>query len=138
MEYIILNDIKSEELMYIRKLVNWNKPITLEQYKKALDNTMCKVLIKNDKDIIGLGRLVGDYSCKGLLSDIIVNPKYQGKGFGKIIVTNLINQVKESLKEGEVFQIEASPTYGNRDFYVKCGMKYKPENQDGVYIWITK
>ena len=27
---------------------------------------------------------------------------------------------------------------GNRDFYVKCGMKYKPENQDGVYIWIKK
>ena len=135
MDYVILSDIKAEELMYIRKLVNWNKPITLEQYKKAVDNTMCKVLIKNNKDIIGLGRLVGDYS---VLSDIIDNPKYQGMGYGKIIVTTLIKQVKDTLKEGEYFQIEATPTYGNRDFYIKCGMKYKPENQDGVYIWITK
>lgn len=138
MDYEILSDIKAEELMYMRKLVNWNKPITLEQYKKAVDNTMFKVLIKNNKDIIGLGRLVGDYSCKGVLSDIIVNPKYQGIGYGKIIVTTLIKQVKDTLKEGEYFQIEATPTYGNRDFYIKCGMKYKPENQDGVYIWITK
>ena len=138
MKYILLNDIKPEELMYMRKLVCWNKPITIDQYKKALDNTMYKVLIKNDSDIIGLGRLVGDYSCKGLLSDIIVNPKYQGKGYGKIIVTSLIEQVRNSLSAGEVFQIEAAPTYGNRDFYIKCGMKYKPQNQDGVYIWIEK
>ena len=26
----------------------------------------------------------------------------------------------------------------NREFYIKCGMKYKPENQDGVYVWIKK
>ena len=138
MNYTILYDIKPNELKYMRELVSWNKPITINQYKKGLDNTMCKVLIKNDKDIIGLGRLVGDNSCKGLLSDIIVNPKYQGKGYGKIIVTNLIEQVKNLLNEGEVFQIEAVPTCGNRDFYIKCGMKYKPQNQDGVYIWIEK
>ena len=45
---------------------------------------------------------------------------------------------KQTLKEGELFQIEATPTSGNRDFYIKCGMKYKPENQDGTYIWIKK
>lgn len=34
--------------------------------------------------------------------------------------------------------LEASPACGKREFYIKCGMKYKPENQDGVYLWIKK
>ena len=59
-------------------------------------------------------------------------------GYGKMVVQSLIKQVYDSLNEGEVFQIEATPTAGNRDFYVKSGMKYKPENQDGVYVWIEK
>ena len=62
----------------------------------------------------------------------------KGKGYGKIVVTTLLQIVKDNLKEGEIFQIEATPTCGNRDFYVKCGFKYKPENQDGVYVWLKK
>ena len=81
---------------------------------------------------------MSDYSCKGVLSDIMVNPEYQKKGYGKIVVTRLFEMISNNLKEGEKYQIEATPTNGNRDFYVKCGMKYKPENQDGTYLWIEK
>ncbi|MBR1386741.1 MAG: GNAT family N-acetyltransferase [Bacilli bacterium] len=137
MNYEIIHDIKSEDIIYLREILGWKK-ISIEQFDKALNNTMYKVSIKNDKDIIACGRLIGDYSCKGLLSDILVNPKYQKQGFGKMIVCELLDMVKNNLKENEKFQIEASPTNGNREFYIKCGMKYKPENQDGVYIWLEK
>ncbi len=137
MGYEIIEDIRAEDLCYLRKILGW-KELTVSQFEKGIKNTMCKVTIKNDQDIIALGRLVGDYSCKGVLSDIMVNPKYQKKGFGKIVVTNLLNQALTFLNEGEQFQVEATPTSGNRDFYVKCGMKYKPENQDGVYVWLKK
>ena len=73
-----------------------------------------------------------------MLTDIIVDEEYQGKGVGKIIVTTLISELRKKLNHGDLFQLEASPTYGNREFYIKCGMKYKPENQDGVYIWLSK
>ena len=137
MKYKVINDVKAENICYLRKILGW-KELSLNQFEKGIKNTMCKVTIKNDKDIIALGRLVGDYSCKGVLSDIMVNPKYQKQGFGKIVVTNLLEQTALFLNEGEQFQVEATPTDGNRDFYVKCGMKYKPENQDGVYIWLKK
>jgi hypothetical protein len=52
------------------------------------------------------------------------------------MVKNILEYVKDSLKEGEKFQIELLPTTGNREFYLKLGFKYKPENMDGVYIWI--
>ena len=137
MKYTVVNDIVPEDLTNIRKELGW-KEISLNQVKKGLENTMCKVSVKVDNVTIALGRLVGDYSCKGVLSDIMVSPNYQGKGFGKIVVTTLLDMVQNTLSEGDLFQIEATPTYGNRDFYIKCGFKYKPENQDGVYIWLKK
>lgn len=135
MDYKIINDLKSEDLLYLRKLLGW-KEIKKEQVDIGLKNTEYKITIRNDEDVIAIGRIISDYSCKGLLSDIIVNPKYQKQGFGKIVVTSLMNMVKDNLKEGDLFQLEAAPTYGNREFYVNCGMKYKPENQDGTYLWI--
>lgn len=137
MEYSVIYDIKPRDFINLRKVLGW-KEINLEQVEKGLDNTMCKVSVKIDNETIALGRLVGDYSCKGVLSDILVHPNYQGKGFGKIVVTTLLKMAQDTLKEGELFQIEATPTSGNRDFYVKCGFKYKPENQDGVYVWLKK
>lgn len=47
-------------------------------------------------------------------------------------------EAKDIVYLRDLFMLEASPTCGNRDFYVKCGLKYKPENQDGVYVWIEK
>mgnify|MGYP004521847691 FL=1 len=137
MEYKIYNYIEAKDIVYLRDLLGWKK-VSEEQFVRSLKNTMCSVSIKNDDDVIAVGRVVGDYYTKGLLSDILVNPKYQGMGYGKIIINNLLEQIKDNLNTGDLFMLEASPTCGNRDFYVKCGLKYKPENQDGVYVWIEK
>lgn len=137
MIYDVIHDLTAEDIMELRKVLGW-KEISCDQFKKGLENTMFKISIKHNGKIIACGRLIGDYSCKGLLSDIMVHPNYQKQGLGKAIVTTLLDMVKDSLNKGDLFQIEAAPTNGNRDFYIKCGMKYKPENQDGVYIWLKK
>lgn len=133
----IIDDIIPGDLIILRESVSWKK-IDHRQIKKALDHTMVKVSVKSNDKIIACGRLVGDYSCKGVLSDIIVCPDYQGIGLGKIVVKRLLEIVKDDLKPGQLFQVEATPTSGNRNFYIKCGLKYKPEVQDGVYIWLKK
>lgn len=137
MEYSVIYDIDPIDFINFRKVLSW-KEINLTQVEKALNNTMCKVSVRVQGKTVALGRLVGDYSCKGVLSDILVHPDYQRKGFGKIVVTKLLQMVQDNLNEGDLFQIEATPTHGNREFYVKYGFKYKPENQDGVYVWLKK
>lgn len=67
MNYEILDDIKPKEFVELRKSVEW-KEINLEQSTIALNNTMIKVSIVVDKKVVAMGRLVGDYSCKGVLS----------------------------------------------------------------------
>ena len=137
MKYTINNNIEVLDYVQIRESVGWNKiPDLLVQ--KAINNSMFNVSIFDNNKCIGVGRIVGDNALKGMLTDIMVLPEYQGKGIGKTIVTTLINQLNNMVEDGECFQLEASPTSNNREFYIKCGMKYKPENQDGVYLWIRK
>ena len=133
----IVDSLSAEDLYSLRESLGW-KLLSIEQLERALKNTMCMVSIMKDGKCIACGRVVGDYSTKGVLSDILVHPNYQKNGYGKLVVTHLLKRIEDVLSPREQFQLEATPTYGNREFYVKCGMKYKPENQDGVYVWIKK
>lgn len=133
----IRNKITSQEFYNIRKSVQW-KDIKLEQLEEALNHSMIVIGIYEEDTIVAMGRLVGDYSCRGMLTDIIVKPEFQRKGYGKLIVTKILEQCENNLKDGDMICIEANPTVGNKDFYVNCGLKYKPEVQDGVYIWLKK
>ncbi|MDY6072210.1 MAG: GNAT family N-acetyltransferase [Bacilli bacterium] len=133
----IVDSLSAEDLYSLRESLGW-KLLSIKQLERALKNTMCMVSIIKDDKCIACGRVVGDYSTKGVLSDILVRPDYQKNGYGKLVVTHLLKRIENVLSPGEQFQLEATPTHGNREFYVKCGMKYKPENQDGVYVWIKK
>ena len=137
MNYIIKDTIDYNDFCDIRKSINWNE-LNPNQVKRAIDGSMFNVSVFDNDLCVGVGRIVGDGVLKGILTDVMVREDYQGKDIGKMIVTTLIKNLDDSINIGESFQLEASPTYGNRDFYVKCGMKYKPENQDGTYLWIRK
>ena len=135
--YRVEKYINLSDFLEIRHQLGW-KEIKIEQIEKAINNSMVNISIFDENLCVGVGRVVGDNVLKGMLTDIMVKKEYHGKGIGKLIVTNLIKEITNSLEEGELFQLEASPTSGNRDFYINCGLKYKPENQDGVYLWIKK
>lgn len=135
--YKIQYNINTADFINIRRNVGWND-IPYQLVEKAINNSMISISVFYKKQCIGIGRIVGDNVLKGMLTDIMVLKEYQGKGVGKLILTSLINKLNNMIKEGECFQLEASPTANNREFYIKCGMKYKPENQDGVYLWIRK
>lgn len=137
MKYSIKDTIDYIDFCDIRKSINWNE-LNPQQVKRAIDNSMFNVSVFDGDLCVGVGRIVGDGVLKGVLTDVMVRDNYQGKGIGKIIVTTLIKNLEDSINTSESFQLEATPTFNNRDFYVKCGMKYKPENQDGTYLWIRK
>ena len=117
--------------------VGWNT-YNENQVRKALDNTMYMVKVLIDDKLVGIGRVVGDYSIVCMLSDVCVKPEYQGNGIGQIIVNRLRELIEENVKLGEKIQIELTPTAGNEKFYQKCGFKYKPEKITGMYLWIKK
>lgn len=137
MNYIIKKEIDVKDFVFIRSNLKWNY-IPEELVERALSGSMINISVFDENKCIGVGRIVGDHALKGMLTDIMVLKDYQNKGVGKLIVTSLIEELTKNIKNGECFQLEASPTANNREFYIKCGLKYKPENQDGVYLWIRK
>ena len=136
-EIILEENITVEEFLDIIESVGF-KTYSKEQVEKALKNTMYMVKAIMDNKVVGIGRVVGDYSIVCCLSDICVRPEYQGKGIGLKIVNRLREMIEEGVKEGEKMQIELTPTAGNEEFYKKAGFKYKPDKITGMYLWIKK
>lgn len=135
--YKIEHNITIEEFLEMVKSVGW-KEYSEEQISKALKNTMYMVKVMDNDKVVGMGRVVGDYSIVCMLTDISVKPEYQKKGIGLMIVNELKNLIEKNVKEGEKIQIELTPTSGNEPFYQKAGFKYKPEKITGMYLWIKK
>lgn len=133
----IRNKVTGYEFNEMRKNFGW-KETDPKQLDKAIENSMIVVGIYENDELLAMGRLVGDFSFKALLSDIMVRPDQQKKGYGKLVVTKILEIAKENMNEGDLLCIEGSPTNGNLEFYLKCGFKYKPEIQDGIYIWLKK
>lgn len=129
--------VASDEFLDIIESVGW-KTYSRKQVDKALKNTMYMVRAKIDNKVVGIGRVVGDYSILCCLSGICVRPEYQGKGIGTIIVNELRKMIEKGVKDGEKMLVELTPTAGNEKFYEKCGFKYKPNIITGMYLWIKK
>ena len=136
-EVILEEKISVDEFLEVIESVGF-KTYSKEQVEKALNNTMYMVKAIIDDKVVGIGRVVGDYSIVCCLTDICVKPEYQGKGIGSKIVNKLKNMVEAGVKEGEKMQIELTPTAGNEEFYKKAGFKYKPDVITGMYLWIKK
>lgn len=137
MKYKIENSINEEEFIEMVESVGW-KTYSKEQVKKALINTMYMVKIFYNNEVVGIGRVVGDYSIVCILTDICVKPKFQGKGIGLKIVNELKKMIESGVNAGDKMQIELTPTAGNEEFYKKAGFKYKPDVITGMYLWIKK
>ena len=136
-EIILEEKITVNEFLDVIESVGF-KTYSKEQVEKALRNTMYMVKAIVDDKVVGIGRVVGDFSIVCCLSDICVRPEYQGRGIGLKIVNKLKTMIEDGVKEGEKMQIELIPTAGNEEFYKKAGFKYKPEVITGMYLWIKK
>lgn len=138
-----MNEIVLEEKITVNEFLDIIESVgfkiySKEQVEKALENTMYMVKAIVDDKVVGIGRVVGDFSIVCCLSDICVRPEYQGRGIGLKIVKKLKQMIEDGLNEGEKMQIELTPTAGNEEFYKKAGFKYKPEVITGMYLWIKK
>ena len=73
---------------------------TLEASKKALTHSLFAVCIRDDEsNLIGMGRVVGDIGSHVLVVDIAVHPDHQRKGHSHLIMTEIMNFIKNEVSE---------------------------------------
>lgn len=61
----------------------------LTKTEVALQHSLFMVSLWDGDKLIGFGRIVGDRGITYIVSDIMVDPDYQRKGFGKIIMREI-------------------------------------------------
>ena len=78
----------------------WAKNRTINDLKKCLANSDVVISIWIDNEIVGFGRALTDGIYRGVLWDIVIDQNHQGKGFGKLIVNNLLSskEIKNTKK----------------------------------------
>ncbi len=85
-------------LKKLQKLLNnnafWAKNRTINDLKKCLANSDVVISIWVGNEIIGFGRALTDGIYRGVFWDIVIDQNHQGKGFGKLIVNNLLSSKK--------------------------------------------
>ena len=85
-------------LIKLQKLLEnntfWAKNRTIKDIKKCLANSDVIVSLWLGDEIVGFGRALTDGIYRGVLWDIVIDQNHQGKGFGTLIVKNLLSSKK--------------------------------------------
>ena len=118
--------IPTKEFCRLRESVGFQK-LTAEQAETVLTNTQILVNAVN----VGIVRVLTDFVTDAYITDVIVNPDFQGKGLGK----QLVNKALERLKEHSVEEVKlACSLYANpgkEPFYAKFGFQELPNDKYG-------
>ena len=134
---IELNTLTIEEYYKLLDAVNWKRP-TERLLKIGLENGI-NIKYKINNETIGMASYISNGGYIGLIADVIVLPKYQGKGYGTKMIKALLSHIKSNLEENEEIIIELLSAPGKQSFYSKLGFKVKKEvAEDGMYMWLKK
>lgn len=131
------NSLTVSEYMDIMKSVGWKVP-SERLLKLSLTNGINVKMIIDNKTV-GMARFVTDGGYAGLIMDVVVIPMYQGKGYGKQLISSLLSYIKDTMLDNEEMMIQLLSAPGKQAFYSKFGFKVKKEvAEDGMYMWLKK
>ena len=79
---------------FLHRNAFWAENRKINELKKCLANSDVIVSLWSHNEIIGFGRALSDGIYRGVLWDIVIDQDHQGKGYGKMIVKNLLESKK--------------------------------------------
>ena len=129
--------ITSEEYMELRRKVGWCE-FPLEEAQAGIDNSYMVLCARDEGKAVGVMRLLWDGGYIAFLSDVIVDPKYQGQGIGAALVRGAIERIKKDMKPGYKVKFNLMSAKGKEGFYEKFGFKERPNEECGAGMdqWI--
>ena len=104
-DFFISNDInlldKEYVIEYLSKESYWAKGRNHDRILKAINNSLCFGVYLNNKQI-GFARVVTDFGVFAWIMDVFIDPKVQGKGYGKSLMNEISNHESlQSISDGD-------------------------------------
>ena len=112
---------------FLNKNTFWAKNREIKNLKKCLAQSDVVVSIWLGKEMIGFGRALTDGVYRGVLWDIVIDERLQGKGYGKIVVNALLNS-KEMKRVKKIYLM----TTNKKDFY--CQLDFEDVDSQDLLI----
>ena len=133
------NHITPEEYMELRRKVGWTE-FPLEEARNCVENAYMVICVRNeDEKAVGVVRLLWDGGYVAFLSDVIVDPDYQGQGIGRVLVEAVMKRIKDDMKPGYKVKLNLNAAKGKEPFYEKLGFRIRPNEGAGAGMdqWLT-
>ncbi|OOM15911.1 acetyltransferase (GNAT) family protein [Clostridium saccharobutylicum] len=105
-----------------------NKDLNRSQI--ALKNSLFTVCLYDKEELIGFGRVVGDGGITYIVSDIMVDKKYQRRGYAEQIMKSIDNYFEENTYEDSYICLIANKPADL--LYSKHQFEYLSENRCGM------
>ncbi|WP_244303553.1 GNAT family N-acetyltransferase [Roseibium sediminis] len=70
-----------------------------EAARVGLPNSLYSVVLKEGGRPVGMGRLVGDGGCFVQVTDIVVRPECQGRGYARMILEDLMGWIEKNVPD---------------------------------------
>ena len=135
--YKIENNIPAlEEYKYLCESVGWTNYMNFEVVETSLKNSIHCITVKDNEQIVGMGRIVGDGAIYFYIQDIVVHPDYQKHGIGNEIMNHLVEYLKTNGPDKAFVGLFASQD--KETFYEKFNFKDFSPNMTGMFTVIAK
>ena len=129
MDYKIEDHLNAEEYNQLKKSVGWDaKEISIVE--RALKQSIIVKKVILDNTTVGMARAIGD-GLYYLIVDVVVDPKYQKKGIGKLLIESTIEEIEKKMVKGQACSIHLVSMKGKEAFYEKCGFRKIPFDYTG-------
>tara|TARA_B100000212_G_C27373355_1_gene533600 strand:- start:1089 stop:1619 length:531 start_codon:yes stop_codon:yes gene_type:complete len=119
-------DLDLIELDQLLQTVGWSRR-PMRRVKRALQFSVLVVGLWRHDDkfprLVGFARCTGDGILEATIWDVAINPVYQGKGLGKVLMKFLLN----NLKETGISKVTLFADAGVIKFYKNQGWALEPK-----------
>lgn len=105
----------ASELLALFAQTSWANQRDHASVTKMLISDDLTVCLREANKLIGFGRIISDGCFRGILDDIIVDAAFRGKGYGSVIIRELLELGKD------LEEIFLNANYNALDYYTKFG-----------------
>lgn len=107
-----------KEFIELRAKVGWGQTNS-NLAEIALNNSLVHVVAYDNDKLIGMARIIGDGAMFFYIQDLIVDPNYQKKGVGHLLMTNIEAYLTSVAVKGSTIGLLSAQ--GKEAFYSRYG-----------------
>lgn len=95
-KYNVIKSCENIDFSQVCEILHFHglSDLDINTQKKVFENSFAVVFLLDKNKLIGVGRAISDGVCQAALFNIAVRDEYRGNGLGKVIIDNLLKQVK--------------------------------------------